>query len=175
MIYETRKEPVEVQYYETEAVTRTVRRPVTRKVYVPYNTTVMVPRQVVQRTPLSYYDPFSPAIASGYSSFSPPISSSTISSSSIICEPEVAAPSLSPAESFSDKPRTSMKTVIEDSGEQPEPKPDPEPNKEGDGPLELNPADPADQEDIPQPAIDDTNATEAGWRIRWNPSLAREA
>ena len=66
-----------------------------------------------------------------------------------------------------------MKTVIEGSGNEPEP--DPEPNKKSDEPLELTPADPADEAEMPQPAIDETEATEAGWRIRWNPSLAREA
>lgn len=66
--YETRKEPVEIKYFEQERVVQKVQRPVTRQVYVPYTETVMVPRQVVQRAPLNYYDPFSSAIVSGYSS-----------------------------------------------------------------------------------------------------------
>jgi hypothetical protein len=75
--YETRKEPVEVQFFEQERVVQKVRRPVTRQTYVPYTETVMVPRQVVQRTPLTYFDPFAPAIISGHSSLG--ASSSTIS------------------------------------------------------------------------------------------------
>ena len=66
--YETRKEPFEIKYFEQERVVRKVQRPVSRQVYVPYTETVMVPRQVVQRAPLNYYDPFSSAIISGYSS-----------------------------------------------------------------------------------------------------------
>ena len=69
MVYETKTKPVEVQYYEQEEVRQVVKRPVTRRVCVPYTETVMVPRQVVQRMPLQYSDPFSPAIISGYSSF----------------------------------------------------------------------------------------------------------
>ena len=69
MVYETKTKPVEVQYYEQEEVRQVVKRPVTRRVCVPYTETVMVPRQVVQRMPLQYADPFSPAIISGYSSF----------------------------------------------------------------------------------------------------------
>jgi hypothetical protein len=66
--YETRKEPIQVQFYEQERVVQKVRRPVTRQTYVPYTETIMVPRQVVQRTPLTYFDPFAPAIISGHSS-----------------------------------------------------------------------------------------------------------
>jgi len=79
--YETRKEPVEVQFFEQERVVRKVRRPVTRQTYVPYTETVMVPRQVVQRTPLTYFDPFAPAIISGHSSLGG--SSSTVSPSTV--------------------------------------------------------------------------------------------
>jgi hypothetical protein len=76
-------------------------RPVTVPKYEPYTDQRMVPRQVVQRLPLSYVDPFSPAIRSGYSSFSPIIESTPApttsysfpstdypSSSSIVTEPE---------------------------------------------------------------------------------------
>lgn len=79
--YETRREPVEVKYFEQERVVQKVRRPVTREVYVPYTETIMVPRQVVQRVPLSYYDPFSSAIISGYSSFG---DSSSVSASRVV-------------------------------------------------------------------------------------------
>ena len=68
-VTETRTEPVKVRYCEYEQMTRTVRRPVVRKKWIPYEETVYVPRQVVERTPLSYSDPFSPAIVEGYSSF----------------------------------------------------------------------------------------------------------
>jgi hypothetical protein len=175
MIYETRKEPVEVRYCETEAVTRTVKRPVTRKFYIPYNETIMVPRQVVQRTPLSYYDPFSPAIASGYSSFSVPSSSSTISSSpTIVSEPETAGPSVL-GESYSDKPESRMKAIIEDpereSGQQTEPESN---GDETDGDLELHSPDPADEKPLPDPTIDDAKYQKAGWRIRFDSSLAHE-
>jgi len=88
--YETRKEPVEVKYFEQERVVQKVRRPVTRQIYVPYTETVMVPRQVVQRAPLSYYDPFSSAIVSGYST----LESTTIGPASVS-----PAPSSSPAPS----------------------------------------------------------------------------
>ncbi len=84
--YETRTEPHEVRYFEQERVVQTVRRPVTSGKYVPYEETVMVPRQVVQRVPLSYYDPFAPAILQGFSTLEPsssaPASSSTGSASS---------------------------------------------------------------------------------------------
>ncbi len=76
--YETRREPVEIKYYEQERVVRKVRRPVTRERYVPYTETVMRPRQVVQRAPLSYFDPFSSAIVSGYSSLGGTSVSSTV-------------------------------------------------------------------------------------------------
>jgi hypothetical protein len=171
MIYETRKEPQEVRYYETEAVTRTVRRPVTRKVYVPYDTTVMVPRQVVQRTPLSYYDPFSPAIASGYSSFSGAVSTPSVSSPTIVSQPE---PASSISEPHSEKPQTSMKSVIEKGEEPQQPESDPNANGDLDEPLELNPADPADEDLVPQPTIEDAKFLKAGWKIRFEPSLVHE-
>lgn len=78
--YETRMEPHEVRYYEQERVVQTVRRPVVTEKYVPYTETILVPRQVVQRVPLSYYDPFAPAILQGYSTLAP-ASSSTPSDS----------------------------------------------------------------------------------------------
>ena len=101
MVYETRREPITVKYYEQEEVRRKVMRPVTVPKYEPYQVTRMVPKQVVQRLPLSYVDPFSPAIRSGYSSFSPIIESTPApttsysypstdypGSSSIVTQPE---------------------------------------------------------------------------------------
>ncbi|WP_146390165.1 hypothetical protein [Allorhodopirellula solitaria] len=77
MVYETKTEPITVKYYEQEEVRRKVMRPVTVAKYEPYTVQRMVPRRVVQRIPLSYVDPFSSAISSGYSSFSPVIESTT--------------------------------------------------------------------------------------------------
>jgi hypothetical protein len=114
-VYETRKQPVQVQYYEREEVKRTVMRPVTRQVYVPYTETQMVPRQVVERVPLSYYDPFSPAIVSGYSSFSTPTESSSTLNSTIVTQPQGGG----------DTERTRVEKVEIDP---PEPQPDPKTN-----------------------------------------------
>jgi len=69
MVYETESRPVEVRYYEQEKVVRKVRVPKTVPVWVEYEETRMVPRQVVQRTPLNYYDPFSASMMHGYSAF----------------------------------------------------------------------------------------------------------
>ena len=164
MRYETRKVPVEVRYTEMEAYTHTVRRPVTRKTYIPENVTIMSPRQVVQRTPLSYYDPFSPAIVSGYSSFAPPIEGSEIISQPHTGESILADPLPSDGGSV-----TNMKAVISDPEN--EEKEGQEPASSGD--LELNSPDAEDVQDLPEPAIDPNKVREAGWKIRWNPSYAR--
>jgi hypothetical protein len=181
MVYETRKEPVQVQYYEQEAVTRTVLRPVTKQTYVPYTETISVPRQVVQRVPLSYYDPFSPAIVNtDYSSFSSPISSSIISSKPIISSPIVSQPIestgesiLSPPGSFSSTPETKVQKV--EFGE-----------PESAASVDDLDVDPDDADELPAPELnqpenetkeseESTDAKNAGWRIRWNPVFAREA
>ena len=187
MIYETYKRPVEVQYYEQEAVTQTVRRPVTRQKYVPYTETVMVPKQVVQRYPLSYYDPFSPAIMSGYSSFSnpstsissPPIdyapsiaypsTSPSVSSSKVVVQPEDSGPSVLEApKSHDDEPMTRMKKIemgeIESAT----------PGSESKSAEQLELTSPADEDILPLPKPE-LEASEAGWRIQWNPVYAREA
>jgi hypothetical protein len=187
MTYETRREPIQVQYYEQEAVTRTVMKPVTRQRCIPYNETIMVPKQVVQRVPLSYYDPFSPAIVNGYSSFSAPsITSTTISSTPIVSSPVysssspvVSQPSdstghsvLSPPKSSSDKPSTELKDVEIGPLEKADSEPVPE-----------EPMDPEDANDLPAPELNSpdneedgsTSATEAGWQIQWTPQFARRA
>ena len=143
----------------------------------------MVPKQVVQRVPLSYYDPFSPAIVNGYSSFSAPSDSSSIYGSTIIPAPSsvVVQPSestdhsvLSPPKSLSDKPTTEMRRIETGPLETPEANvPEPEA------------IDPEDLEEIPAPEVDlnspendsdeSTDANEAGWRIQWTPRFARQA
>jgi hypothetical protein len=173
-IYETRREPVQVQYYEQEIVKRTVMRPVTRRKYIPYTETVMVPKQVVQRMPLSYYDPFSSAIVNGYSSFSTPIVSSS-SSSSVVTQPDesVGESILSTGGSFDETPSTRMQKV--ETG-------DLEP--ESAASVSEAETDPFDNAELPSPTLegpenedddDDIEAQEAGWRIRWNPVYARQA
>ena len=187
MTYETRREPVQVQYYEQEAVVRTVMKPVSRQRYVPYNETIMVPKQVVQRVPLSYYDPFSPAIVNGYSSFSAPSVSAPSYGSTIIEAPSstVVQPSttpdhsvLSPPKSYSDKPATEMKKI--ETGPLESDAPDNQQRNDS----QPKATDPADLEDIPAPEVDlnspetdaddSTDATEAGWRIQWTPRFARQ-
>ncbi|WP_146456819.1 hypothetical protein [Rubripirellula tenax] len=184
MVYETRKEPIQVQYYEQEAIVQTVRKPVQKQVYVPYNETVMVPRQMVQKMPISYYDPFSPAIVSGYSSFSPstssvPMGSVPYSSSRIITDPSpvVTQPAdsmgssvLESPQSYNAEPESRLQSVERKPLETPSPS---EPS--------ANESSPSDADELLPPALnapktDDggTTATEAGWRIRWNPIYARD-
>ena len=175
MVYETHKQPVQVQYYDTEQITETVRTPVTREQFVPYTEQIMVPRQVVTRTPLAYHDPFSPAIVhAGYSSFAGNIATS-IPSTSIVSQPETPS-ELSAPQNFDSRPRTVMKAVISD----PEPEPttsdsdsgsDSDPTKDDDF-LELS--DPRDGDPIKQPTLSEPNVIEAAWRVKWNSSLARE-
>ena len=191
MVFETKKEPIQVSFYEQEAFVQTVRKPVTKQVYVPYTETIMVPRQVVQRTPLSYYDPFSPAIRSGFSTFSP-----TISSSSDI--PTVVNPdsmmSGSSESSFKPAPEVAqpmeMQTLGDSVLEGPKMSDDvPETRMQK---IEIGPAekmenafDNQDVQDLPAPELkaptnsgsdsDGTDATEAGFRLRWMPKFAREA
>ncbi|MEM9643549.1 MAG: hypothetical protein AAF989_01035, partial [Planctomycetota bacterium] len=88
MTYETKREVINVPYYEQQAVQQKVLKPVTRQEYVPYTVMVNRPQQVVQRTPLSYIDPFSPVISQGYSSFSSsiPVETSSVYSSPIVSD-----------------------------------------------------------------------------------------
>ena len=114
--YESRREPVQIQYVEQERVVQKVRRPVTRKVYVPYTETIMVPKQVVQRVPLSYYDPFAPAILNGYSSFSAPIVTSsspapTVSSSRPAESVDAGSSVLNKSTDASDSPQTRLQKI----------------------------------------------------------------
>jgi hypothetical protein len=180
-VYETRREPIQVQYYEREPVVRKVLRPVTRKTYVPYTETVMVPRAVVQRTALSYYDPFSPAIRGGYSSFSVPSSvpGTTITElgSSIVQQPdsvEVMSPPKSASDADDDsssqeEPKSRLKDVEFSS---PENAPREDASTEAAGEDEM---DPADLETLPVPETSSgTDVDPAGHRIRWAPMFARE-
>ena len=185
--YQTRKEPVQVSYYEQEAIVQTVRKPVTRQVYVPYTETVMVPQQVTQKVPLSYYDPFSPAIVSGYSSFAnpTPYSASMVPmSSSPVVEsysvPEVSQPIesmggsvLESPRSLGDLPRTKMQKIEIDP-------PTPSQDSQESSSDEVE----SDFWNLPQPELNaptegsgdsGTDATEAGWKIHWMPRFAREA
>ena len=182
MTYETRREPIQVQYYEQEAVTRTVMKPVTRQRCIPYNETIMVPKQVVQRVPLSYYDPFSPAIVNtSYSSFSAPVTSSVVS------QPiETSGSSILTPGSFSDEPQTRVQRVEigepESAANVDESDVDPEDSDAED--ADAGDSDPVEQPKLNGPDTGDsdegaaqessTDATNAGWRIRWNPVFARE-
>ena len=193
MTYETRKEPSTVQYCEQEAVTREVKRPVTRRKYVPYTETVMVPRRVVQRVPLSYYDPFSTAIVSGYSSFSAPVTSSVITQPAIESSgPSVMEKPATSEESSDDSPKTRLQKVEVEL----EPPAPPAPEEEGSEDDQAESAsdaeqrsgqngsdsaseasgdakvDPADEEPLPEPNLN--KASGAGWKTRWNPVYAHE-
>ena len=188
MVFETKKEPVQVSFYEQEAFVQTVRKPVTKQVYVPYNETIMVPRQVVQRTPLSYYDPFSPAIRSGYSSFSPPISSSSIGSTVINSDPIVSAPYQSSFAPAVTQPMETLGDSVLEGPEMAEDVPETRMQKIEIGPTEQSEDlfDIEDAQDLPAPELkapmnsgsgdgtDGTDATEAGFRLRWMPRFARE-
>ena len=199
MEYITKKVPYQVSYYEQEAYTQTVRKPITSQVYVPYAETVMMPRQVVQRVALSYYDPFSSAIANGYSSFMPLVESAVAPvdsyqptpSTSPFVAPEVVQPSTLSGESILDHPRSLG----------------PVPEVRSMRKIEMSPStngssgryddmdlfdDKEDHDELPAPSLDgprlnrpessgsqstesEVEAKEAGWKIRYLPSFAREA
>ncbi len=177
--YETRREPIEVKFYEQERVVQKVRRPVTRQIYVPYTETVMVPRQVVQRTPLSYYDPFSPAIISGYSSFGDSSVSSTV-----LAPTDAASGGSASDEVKSEKPDADSDlgpSVLESPAnvvDEPKPKPQsieitPLPNgskEDADSPSD-SPAAPSDIDELRAPVLD---ADSASYRIRYRPLFTRE-
>jgi hypothetical protein len=182
--YETRREPIQVQYTENEKVVQKVRRPVVRQKYIPYTETVMVPRQVVQRVPLSYYDPFAPAILNGYSSFSSPIVSSTTvpsasSSPSVTSErpaladepkeaqkspQDDAGPSvLNAPENDLDQPRTQLKKVESYT---------PDSNNDLDASEPASPGDeaPSDNDELKAPVLESASAS---YRIKFRPIRAR--
>jgi hypothetical protein len=77
----------------------------------------MVPKQVVQRVPLSYIDPFSAAITSGYSSFSNPVTpAATVNGANATApdaslETSILQPNPSPAATTSDAPQTRMQKI----------------------------------------------------------------
>ncbi|SRR6056297_149401 len=199
MVYTTKKETVNVPYYEQEAVERKVLKPVTRQEYVPYTVMVDVNQPVVHRMPLSYIDPFSPAISQGYSTFRNPLPLSTsiydspeiISSSRpVVQQPmEDDAPSesevevQSPQKPMDESPKTELEGVRRDysqeNGSQ-------EADAGTDDLEEVQEVDPADLDDLPAPTFDDqdeeptlfdpsTGATPTGFRITWNPMFDREA
>jgi hypothetical protein len=171
--YETRKEAVPVRYIEHEAITRTVRRPVTRQTYKPYYETVMVPQQVVQRAPMNYFDPYAAAIRTGYSSFSTPLiasapisSSEVISSSKVVVQPDDSGSTILEGPSiYDDTPRTSLQNVEIGSPEPAQSIYDQEPAE-----LKLDSPDPSDNDAIDAPELE---AKEAGFPIQWMPKLAR--
>ncbi len=180
--YETRREPVQIQYYEQEKIIQKVQRPVTRQVYVPYTETVMVPRQVVQRAPLSYYDPFAPAIVSGYSSLGSPV---------------VVTPAAPPAV-VSSRPATNGdaagRSVLENGSESAEDRPKPrvggvdisspsdqtDQNDQQSQPSEDQPSQQSDQQSTDEPSdLDELqapvlDANEASYRIQYRPLFARQ-
>jgi hypothetical protein len=145
----------------------------------------MVPKQVVQRVPLSYYDPFSPAIVSGYSSFSPAVTSSTvISSKPIVSQPaeSMGQSVLEPPSSSDNTPRTKLKKV--EIGEPEKADSDASSDAEADD-AEADDADDVrtdDTEELLPPALNDqedsnpegADGQNVGWRIRWNPVYAHE-
>lgn len=201
MVYETRREPVTVRYVEQEEVKRIVKRPVTVPRYEKVTEMRYVPRQVVQRLPLSYVDPFSPAIVSGYSSFAPsvqlPTPAETVDSESVD-DGEVSR--RRPADE-------NGQSVLEDSDQDSDDAMQPQSrlggvqfgdleseqdddsraprggnNRDIDDDAESN--DPRDVIELQQPEL---NTQETGWRtqdrakvrevhhpIRWNPVYARE-
>ena len=197
VVYKTRREPITVKYYEQEEV---VHRPVSVPRYQKYQVQQMVPRTVVERVPLSYADPFSPAITSGYSSFHPIVDSvpysSSYPSSSIITEPGSVISSRpileseeteleAPYQSDESEPKSTMGKVEFGA---------PEPDSNSDLPDSDLPDnydhlfDPQDSDEVEQPELGDR---EANWkrrgtygqpasirnishRVRWNPTYARE-
>ena len=205
MEYVTKKVPYQVSYYAREAYTQTVRKPVTKQVYVPSTETVMLPRQVVQRVPLSYYDPFSSAIGNGYSSFMPPIESTAFPATALPVEsyvappgpitiaPEVVQPQSDPGASILESPKSlgsvpdieTRKFGLDSSLSEPSTK------SEYDDIDELFDDDNEDHHELPVPSLPNLNgpgnspslesidagveAKEAGWKIHYMPNFAREA
>jgi len=139
----------------------------------------MVPKQVVQRVPLSYTDPFGAAVVSGYSSFGAPENATTTASKpapslgNSILQPD---PTVAPA--VAGAPRTRMQKI--EIGE---------PTSESDAADDTLEATIEIEEELLPPAQnsgDDSSDSEnteedtakgskAGWKIQWNPLLTREA
>jgi hypothetical protein len=182
--YETRREPIEVKFYEQERVVQKVRRPVTRQIYVPYTETVMVPRQVVQRTPLSYYDPFSPAIISGYSSFGDASASSPTVPSTSAPAADSNARGAASDDVSSQKPDADTDlgpSLLEgpaNATDEAKPKlqsvevtPLPNGTREDVESPSDSKAEPSDRDELSAPALD---ADSASYRIRYRPLFIRE-
>jgi hypothetical protein len=81
---ETLEREVPVQYYETEAISTTVKVPRRVATYEPYTVRKLVPRTVESPVILSYNDPYSVPLSMGQTSWMPVIESS---SSSTDCPP----------------------------------------------------------------------------------------
>ena len=168
-----------MKYYEQEAVTRTVMKPVTRQKYVPYTETIMVPKQVVQRVPLSYTDPFGAAVVSGYSSFGTPEKTATPaietapSLGNSILQPN---PTVAPAPE--DAPRTRMQKI--EIGKPTSESSSADDTTEATIEIEEEILPPAqgsgdDRSESENTELDSVTGSKAGWKIHWNPLLKREA
>ncbi|MEO1614602.1 MAG: hypothetical protein AAFV88_02055 [Planctomycetota bacterium] len=152
VVYETRRVPHTVQYTEYEPVVTTVKRPVTEQVYQPYEEVITVPRQVMQRVPVDYFDPFSTAITSGYSSFVP---ASSNLPAPVIVQPNADKIELQRPELYDGEPATDMRPL----GDSP---------SDASGELQLNTPEQAEEIETPKGDV-----LEAGYRIRWTPRLSR--
>jgi len=179
MEYETRREPVQVQYVENETVTRKISRPVTRQKYVPYTETVMVQRQIVQRVPLNYYDPFAPAILNGYSSFGTPGIGSSIASPTP-ASPSPTVNSARPAnESSSSETGPSVLSGPKNESSEAKTKLEkietstPSDAKEPASPGDAPPGDttPGDDDELKAPVLE---SKPASYRIKFRPVFGRE-
>ena len=139
---------------------------------------VMVPKQVVQRVPLSYTDPFGAAVISGYSSFGPPEPPpTTMSETAPTLGNSILQPDTTVAPAVEDAPRTRMQKI--EIGE---------PISESDTTVEIPEATIEIEEELLPPAQgsgndrsgdenieeDSVKGSKAGWKIHWNPLLTRE-
>ncbi|QDS91398.1 hypothetical protein FF011L_01270 [Roseimaritima multifibrata] len=168
MVYETSSKPVEVQYYENERTVQRIQVPRTKQVWKRVEEQRMVPRQVVQRIPYGYVDPFSASIVHGYSSFD-----DSVSSSMIVNPPPplpVPDPSASTGDASSMKPETKLKAVeVNPSGSEDSPSdandsifgeegPSTPLDEAGDGEMDLgspggSAADPSDEDEVEVPSL----------------------
>ncbi|MGV3590930.1 MAG: hypothetical protein ACO1PZ_04520, partial [Gammaproteobacteria bacterium] len=188
--YETRREPVQIQYYEQEKIIQKVQRPVTRQIYVPYTETVMVPRQVVQRAPLSYYDPFAPAIVSGYSSLASPVAVAPAAPPAVISSrPATNGETDSGSQTNNDDSgRSVLENGNQSNEDQPKPRvggvdissPSDRTEQNGQSPSDDQPAQPDDVQSADEPSdLDELqapvlDANEASYRIQYRPLFARQ-
>ncbi len=143
IVYETesRQEPVQVCKMQTEV--RRVQVPKTVQRLEPYEVTVTIPRTVVQRIPVNYFDPYGPAISQhGYSSSCAPVTPIPAAAGPAPTEP-------TPAE----EPNKSLKPG--EGGVKLESKavePTPDPNADGASPSDKS-KEPSDNDKINPPEI----------------------